>query len=158
MLSIQTSSLCMEHTVSVYLTCKTFSLFQGSLAEHLCERLLQVMFEIWLLACARCFPPPTLWRTLREMCAGWRHHMETVVQWNRVCKVLTSKLLRSLYGPNFPPLKVGKFEMVPIKTWMLRSYLLLFSILYNLQNHSLVCLLPSSLVSIVTVSMIVSSI
>ncbi|XP_071834992.1 ral GTPase-activating protein subunit beta-like isoform X2 [Apostichopus japonicus] len=90
---------------------------QGSLAEHLCERLLQVMFEIWLLACARCFPPPTLWRTLREMCAGWRHHMETVVQWNRVCKVLTSKLLRSLYGPNFPPLKVdlSDDQIVPVE-------------------------------------------
>lgn len=89
----------------------------GSLAEHLCERLLQVMFEIWLLACARCFPPPTLWRTLREMCGGWRHHMETVQQWNRVCKVLTSKLLQLLYGPNFPPLKVesGDEKIVPVE-------------------------------------------
>lgn len=86
-------------------------LLSGSLAEHLCERLLQVMFEIWLLACARCFPPPTLWRTLREMCGGWRHHMETVQQWNRVCKVLTSKLLQLLYGPNFPPLKIGMWKM-----------------------------------------------
>ncbi len=78
-----------------------------SLAEQLCERLLSVLFEIWLLACGRCFPSPTLWRTLTTMCATWRHHAATVEQWNRINKVLTSRLLKILYGPEFPPLVIG---------------------------------------------------
>ncbi|XP_072031958.1 ral GTPase-activating protein subunit beta-like isoform X2 [Amphiura filiformis] len=80
----------------------------GSLADQLCERLLSVLFEIWLLACARCFPSPTLWRTLNELCATWRHHQATVDQWNRITRVLTSSLLKILYGPDFPVLKIGE--------------------------------------------------
>ncbi|XP_038075013.1 ral GTPase-activating protein subunit beta-like isoform X2 [Patiria miniata] len=87
-----------------------------SLAEQLCERLLSVLFEIWLLACGRCFPSPTLWRTLTDMCATWRHHAATVEQWNRINKVLTSRLLKILYGPEFPTLFIADEEAHIIPT------------------------------------------
>ncbi|XP_022103685.1 ral GTPase-activating protein subunit beta-like [Acanthaster planci] len=87
-----------------------------SLAEQLCERLLSVLFEIWLLACGRCFPSPTLWRTFTDMCATWRHHAATVEQWNRINKVLTSRLLKILYGPEFPTLPIADEEAHIIPT------------------------------------------
>ncbi|XP_071799267.1 ral GTPase-activating protein subunit beta-like isoform X2 [Asterias amurensis] len=88
-----------------------------SLAEQLCERLLSVLFEIWLLACGRCFPSPTLWRTLTTMCATWRHHAATVEQWNRINKVLTSRLLKILYGPEFPTLVIAEEDslIIPVE-------------------------------------------
>ncbi|XP_078001249.1 ral GTPase-activating protein subunit beta-like [Glandiceps talaboti] len=79
----------------------------NGLADKLCDRLVSVLFEIWLLSCARCFPSPPLWKTLRDMCATWRHHESLVEQWNRINKVLTSRVLRFLHGPNFPEFKVG---------------------------------------------------
>ncbi|XP_030854723.1 ral GTPase-activating protein subunit beta isoform X2 [Strongylocentrotus purpuratus] len=117
--SVATESIVMtKHTWEVLLrfllsinhTLLSPPLESGSLAEQLCERLLSVLFEVWLLACARCFPSPTLWRTFREMCCTWRHHPATVAQWNRINKVLTAQLIQVLYGPIFPPLKLGDDE------------------------------------------------
>ena len=51
-----------------------------------------VLFEVWLLACARCFPTPPYWKTAREMLANWRHHPPVVEQWSRVACALTSRL------------------------------------------------------------------
>lgn len=53
-----------------------------------------VLFEVWLLACARCFPTPPYWKTAREMLANWRHHPPVVEQWSRVACALTSRLER----------------------------------------------------------------
>jgi hypothetical protein len=41
--------------------------------DQLCERVLGVLYEIWLIACVKSFPNPTLWKTFREMCMNWRH-------------------------------------------------------------------------------------
>nr|XP_040050152.1 ral GTPase-activating protein subunit beta-like isoform X4 [Gasterosteus aculeatus aculeatus] len=75
-------------------------------AEKLAEKLVAVLFEVWLLACARCFPTPPYWKTSREMLANWRHHPPVVEQWSRVACALTSRLLRCTHGPSFPPFKV----------------------------------------------------
>ncbi|CAH1262037.1 RALGAPB [Branchiostoma lanceolatum] len=100
---------------------------QGSIADQLCDRLVSVLFEIWLVACARCFPSPPLWKTLREMCITWRHHAAMVDQWNRFNVLLTSKVLKIMYGPEFPELKIAEEDipMVPadmqsecvVQTW-----------------------------------------
>eukprot|EP00058_Branchiostoma_floridae_P005409 XP_002590897.1 hypothetical protein BRAFLDRAFT_116449 [Branchiostoma floridae] len=100
---------------------------QGSIADQLCDRLVSVLFEIWLVACARCFPSPPLWKTLREMCITWRHHAAMVDQWNRFNVLLTSKVLKIMYGPDFPELKIAEedISMVPadmqnecvVQTW-----------------------------------------
>uniref|UniRef100_A0A3Q3IWP6 Rap-GAP domain-containing protein n=1 Tax=Monopterus albus TaxID=43700 RepID=A0A3Q3IWP6_MONAL len=75
-------------------------------AEKLAEKLMAVLFEVWLLACARCFPTPPYWKTAREMLANWRHHPPVVEQWSRVACALTSRLLCFTHGPSFPPFKV----------------------------------------------------
>ncbi|XP_058980656.1 ral GTPase-activating protein subunit beta isoform X9 [Musca domestica] len=80
---------------------------KDDVGDQLCERLLQVLFEVWLLACARCFPSPSLWKTLQESCAMWRHRVALVDQWNRVNMALTARLLEFTYGPAFPELKIS---------------------------------------------------
>ncbi|KAJ8369641.1 hypothetical protein SKAU_G00096690 [Synaphobranchus kaupii] len=78
----------------------------GGIAEKLAEKLVSVLLEVWLLACARCFPSPPYWKTAREMLANWRHHSPVVEQWSKVISALTSRLLRFTYGPSFPRFKV----------------------------------------------------
>ncbi|KAI4894193.1 hypothetical protein NFI96_011735 [Prochilodus magdalenae] len=80
----------------------------GGIAEKLAEKLISVLFEVWLLACTRCFPTPPYWKTAREMLANWRHHPPVVEQWSKVIAALTSRLLRFTYGPSFPPFKVAE--------------------------------------------------
>ncbi|XP_010193371.1 PREDICTED: ral GTPase-activating protein subunit beta-like, partial [Mesitornis unicolor] len=79
---------------------------QGGIAENLAEKLIGVLFEVWLLACMRCFPTPPYWKTAKEMVANWRHHPAVVEQWSKVICALTSRLLRFTYGPSFPPFKI----------------------------------------------------
>ncbi|XP_057325973.1 ral GTPase-activating protein subunit beta isoform X2 [Microplitis mediator] len=76
--------------------------------EQLCERVLGVLLEVWLVACEKNFPSPPLWRTLRESCLRWRHRLALIEQWNRVCLALTAKLLNIMYGPSFPELKISE--------------------------------------------------
>jgi len=80
---------------------------KDDIGDQLCERIVSVLFEIWLLACAYCFPSPSLWKTFQDMCTSWRHRTALIEQWNRVNIILTSKLLKFMYGPSFPELKVG---------------------------------------------------
>uniref|UniRef100_A0AAY4ERV8 Ral GTPase-activating protein subunit beta n=1 Tax=Denticeps clupeoides TaxID=299321 RepID=A0AAY4ERV8_9TELE len=89
----------------------------GGVAEKLAEKLMAVLFEVWLLACARCFPTPPYWKTAREMVANWRHHPAVVEQWSRVVSALTSRLLRFTYGPSFPPFKVPDEDtgLIPVE-------------------------------------------
>uniref|UniRef100_A0A672J5L2 Ral GTPase activating protein, beta subunit (non-catalytic) n=1 Tax=Salarias fasciatus TaxID=181472 RepID=A0A672J5L2_SALFA len=86
-------------------------------AEKLAEKLMAVLFEVWLLACARCFPTPPYWKTAREMLANWRHHPPVVEQWSRVACALTSRLLRFTHGPSFPPFKVPDEDanLIPVE-------------------------------------------
>ncbi|KAL0870769.1 hypothetical protein ABMA27_005701 [Loxostege sticticalis] len=79
-----------------------------SAAEQLCERVLCVLFEVWILACHRCFPSPPLWRTLREQCVRWRHRAPLTEQWTRASLCLTARLLRHMYGPLFPAMPVSE--------------------------------------------------
>lgn len=74
--------------------------------DQLCERVLSVLFEVWILACVKCFPAPSLWKTFQETCAHWRHRMALVEQWNRINLALTARLLDFMYGPSFPELKI----------------------------------------------------
>ncbi|XP_061517702.1 ral GTPase-activating protein subunit beta isoform X5 [Anopheles gambiae] len=80
---------------------------KDDVGDQLCERVLSVLFEVWLLACSRCFPSPSLWKTFQESCAAWRHRIALVEQWNRVNLVLTAKLLEFTYGPAFPEMKIA---------------------------------------------------
>ncbi|XP_061379446.1 ral GTPase-activating protein subunit beta isoform X2 [Danaus plexippus] len=84
-------------------------------AEQLCERVLCVLFEVWILACHRCFPSPSLWRTLREQCVRWRHRAPLTEQWARVSLCLTARLLVHMYGPMYPavPISEEDSQLVP---------------------------------------------
>ncbi|XP_024148040.1 ral GTPase-activating protein subunit beta isoform X2 [Oryzias melastigma] len=86
-------------------------------AEKLAEKLMAVLFEVWLLACARCFPTPPYWKTAKEMLANWRHHPPVVEQWSRVACALTSRLLRFTHGPSFPAFKVPDEDanLIPVE-------------------------------------------
>ncbi|XP_053677256.1 ral GTPase-activating protein subunit beta isoform X2 [Anopheles nili] len=81
---------------------------KDDVGDQLCERVLSVLFEVWLLSCSRCFPSPSLWKTFQESCAAWRHRIALVEQWNRVNLVLTAKLLEFTYGPAFPEMKIAE--------------------------------------------------
>jgi hypothetical protein len=50
-----------------------FLFVADDVGDQLCERVLGVLYEIWLIACVKSFPNPTLWKTFREMCMNWRH-------------------------------------------------------------------------------------
>ncbi|CAI9578820.1 unnamed protein product, partial [Staurois parvus] len=52
----------------------------GGIAENLADKLIGVLFEVWFLACTRCFPTPPYWKTAKEMVANWRHHPAVVEQ------------------------------------------------------------------------------
>ena len=66
------------------------------------SRLVATLFEIWLIACNKNFPSPSLWKTSQEMCSNWRHHLSLVVEWNRVTYALTNRLLEMLWLPDSP--------------------------------------------------------
>ncbi|XP_071962395.1 ral GTPase-activating protein subunit beta-like isoform X2 [Antedon mediterranea] len=114
----QTWEILLQFLLTVNETILSPPIVAGSLSEQLCDRLLSVLFELWLLACTRCFPSPSLWRTFREYCVAWRHHTALVEQWNRVNQVLTSHLLKILYGPNFPELKINEEDALIVPTDM----------------------------------------
>ncbi|XP_046880746.1 LOW QUALITY PROTEIN: ral GTPase-activating protein subunit beta-like [Hypomesus transpacificus] len=90
----------------------------GGTAEKLAEKLISVLFEVWFLACTRCFPTPPYWKTAREMLANWRHHPPVVEQWSKVIAALTSRLLRFTFGPSFPPFKVPEEDAALIPAEM----------------------------------------
>ncbi|XP_030384786.1 ral GTPase-activating protein subunit beta [Scaptodrosophila lebanonensis] len=81
---------------------------RDDVGDQLCERVISVLFEVWLLACVRCFPSPSLWKTLQEACSFWRHRIALADQWNRVNMALTARLLKFSYGPTFPQIKIAE--------------------------------------------------
>lgn len=81
---------------------------KDDVGDQLCERVLSVLFEVWLLACVRCFPSPSLWKTLQESCFLLRHRIALIEQWNRVNIALTARLLEFTYGSLFPELRISK--------------------------------------------------
>ncbi len=90
---------------------------KDDVGDQLCERVLGVLYEIWLQACLKRFPAPPLWKAFRETCANWRHRTGLVDQWNRVNMALTSRLLAFMYGPNFPRAKINDEDaaLVPVE-------------------------------------------
>ena len=78
--------------------------------DQLCERVLGVLYEIWLVACVKSFPSPSLWKTLREQCMNWRHRSGLIDQWHRVNLSLLSRMLPLMLGPKFPQLKVDDID------------------------------------------------
>ncbi|XP_022689322.1 ral GTPase-activating protein subunit beta-like isoform X2 [Varroa jacobsoni] len=83
---------------------------------HLCERLLGVLFQVWLMACYRSFfPSPSYWKTLQCLCLRWRHRQIVVEQWKKIQLIMTAKLCRELVDPDCPDVKIedGDKELVP---------------------------------------------
>ncbi|XP_036357187.1 ral GTPase-activating protein subunit beta isoform X7 [Octopus sinensis] len=111
------------------------------IAEHLCERVLSVLFEIWILACARCFPSPSLWKTFRNMCVDWRHHDALVQQWHRINHALLSRLLKIMYGPSYPELQISEEDCQLIPPEMTNDCIAQswFRFLHILQNPVDLC-------------------
>ena len=89
-----------------------FMTVSDGIGELLCDRVLAVVFEVWIIACDRHFPPPSLWKTLREMCATWRHHEPLILHWHRANIAFTAKMLKAVYGPDFPTLVTSKHNFV----------------------------------------------
>ncbi|XP_059176419.1 ral GTPase-activating protein subunit beta-like isoform X2 [Physella acuta] len=83
---------------------------KDDISEHLCDRVLNVLFVIWLMACHKSFPSPSLWKTFRNMCLYWRHHEALVTMWHRVNHTLTASMLKIMYGPEFPEMTIGEEE------------------------------------------------
>ena len=67
--------------------------------EKMSSRIVATLFEVWLIACNKVFPSPSLWKTFQEFCANWRHHISLVIEWNRVCFALTNRLLELVWWP-----------------------------------------------------------
>ncbi|XP_043195120.1 ral GTPase-activating protein subunit beta-like isoform X3 [Amphibalanus amphitrite] len=86
---------------------------KDDIGDQMYERVLGVLFEVWIQACCKCFPPPPLWKTFRESCLHWRHRPGLVDQWSAVMTALTARLLESMYGPGFPALAVSEEDAVP---------------------------------------------
>ncbi|ELT94828.1 hypothetical protein CAPTEDRAFT_133737 [Capitella teleta] len=91
---------------------------RDSIGQQLCERVLSVLFEVWVHACSVSFPSPPLWKTLREMCCQWRHHEALVAQWHRVNLAFTARVLQIMYGPDFPQLHIPEEDqsLIPAST------------------------------------------
>ncbi|CAA9993032.1 unnamed protein product [Nesidiocoris tenuis] len=83
---------------------------RDDVGDQLCERVLSVLFEVWLVACGKCFPGPPLWKTLREMAITWRHRGALISTWARVCLALTHRLLGVMYPPSFPKHQLTDYD------------------------------------------------
>ncbi len=68
----------------------------NDIGTQLCERIVSVLFEIWLIACCRCFPSPSLWKTFQQLCISWRHRPAVIDQWNKINYSLTSRLVQHM--------------------------------------------------------------
>ncbi|CAG2112200.1 unnamed protein product, partial [Medioppia subpectinata] len=71
----------------------------NDIGTQLCERIISVLFEIWLIACVRCFPSPSFWKTFQHLSTGWRHRPPLVDNWNRINYSLTMRLVKHM-SPN----------------------------------------------------------
>ncbi|CAG7818479.1 unnamed protein product [Allacma fusca] len=71
------------------------------IGDQLCDRVLSVLFEVWLLACAKSFPSPPLWKTLRDACRSWRHRSNLFDHWSRINLLLTGQVLHIMYGKDY---------------------------------------------------------
>jgi len=91
----------------------------SEIGDQLCERVLSVLFEVWLLACGKCFPSPSLWKTLRDSCHCWRHRPNLFEQWNRINLILARRVLTIMYGVDY--VKPGKLSPCSL-LWVIPAY------------------------------------
>jgi hypothetical protein len=114
----------------------------GGLCEHLKEILVNSLLEVWLHACIQYFPPPSMWKTLQELCMSWRHHNAMIEYWSSTSLMLTRKVIKYLYGNSFPlPSLKSKKNEVHIPPVISRETLLQtwFRILHIISNPVDLC-------------------
>ncbi|RWS11211.1 Ral GTPase-activating protein subunit beta-like protein [Dinothrombium tinctorium] len=74
------------------------------IGTQLTERVISVLFDLWIIACRRCFPAPSFWKTFMHLCHSWRHRHALIDQWSRVCLVLTQRLVQLTYDSDIRPM------------------------------------------------------
>ncbi|XP_019736630.1 ral GTPase-activating protein subunit beta-like isoform X2 [Hippocampus comes] len=93
-----------------FLICINQSVLDTLTSAPICQPLslpsMEVLFQVSLVSCSRCFPPRSFWLSWRQMMTTWRFQPAALDQWTRVVTALTSRLLRLSFGPAFPRLKV----------------------------------------------------
>ncbi|XP_051932228.1 ral GTPase-activating protein subunit beta-like isoform X2 [Hippocampus zosterae] len=93
-----------------FLICINQSVLDTLTSAPICQPLslpsMEVLFQVSLVSCSRCFPPRSFWLSWRQMMTTWRFQPAALDQWTRVVTALTSRLLRLSFGPDFPHLKV----------------------------------------------------
>ncbi|XP_015788001.1 ral GTPase-activating protein subunit beta isoform X2 [Tetranychus urticae] len=91
----------------------------------LCERVISVLFEIWIIACYKFFPNPSYWKTFHHLCCSWRHQPALIDQWSRVCFIFTQRLLQLTYdsatSPSLSPSSSADFGSPLIATYCIQS-------------------------------------
>jgi hypothetical protein len=86
-----------------------FLFFADDVGDQLCERVLGVLYEIWLIACVKSFPNPTLWKTFREMCMNWRHRTGITLAVFRIHEIFIRIRIRVYVSPD-PALFFNGFQ------------------------------------------------
>ncbi|XP_061542913.1 ral GTPase-activating protein subunit beta-like isoform X2 [Phycodurus eques] len=93
-----------------FLLCVNQSVLATPTSAPACQQLslssVEVLFQVSLVSCARCFPPRSFWLSWRQMMTAWRFQPAVLDQWTRVVSALTSRSLRLSFGPAFPRFKV----------------------------------------------------
>ena len=74
----------------------------GNKADNLCSDLIKSLFETWLIACSKCFPTPTFWKTLSQFVQRWLHHMHVLDWWARFTLILGDRVIQLTQGPGYP--------------------------------------------------------
>ncbi|RWS27777.1 Ral GTPase-activating protein subunit beta-like protein [Leptotrombidium deliense] len=65
--------------------------------KEFCQRVVSVLFDVWIIACHRCFPSPSFWKTFMQLCRNWRHRLALIEQWSKVCVALTQRQMQLTY-------------------------------------------------------------
>lgn len=132
--------LCLMLVINEQLLSPPYS--SGGLSEHLKEILINSLLEVWLHASVQYFPPPSMWKTLQELCMSWRHHNAMIEYWSGTVLMLTRKVIKYLYGNSFPlPSLKSKKNDVHIPVVMSKETLLQtwFRILHIISNPVDLC-------------------
>ncbi|XP_061641492.1 ral GTPase-activating protein subunit beta-like isoform X3 [Phyllopteryx taeniolatus] len=121
-----------------FLLCVNQSVLATPTSAPSCQQVsvssVEVLFQVSLVSCARCFPPRSLWLSWRQMMTTWRFQPAVLDQWTRVVSALTSRSLRLSFGPAFPRFKVADEDaalipedmdhQVTLQTWLRFLHLL----------------------------------
>lgn len=101
-LSEETCEAISRHLLTVCDTLLTSPLqYFTTLATRLSSQLIHVLFVAWLRTCTVFFPAPHMWKSLRELCLGWRHHLCLSEQWSLLMYSLTIHVVHLLYSPSY---------------------------------------------------------